>query len=126
MCLGPPQDPSNIQYGFLWAHIGWRCHNVPQRKEVKVSDLYKDTLLGWQNTLYLPLAFIMGIVLPVYVCDYFWNDLWVSLFENGIVIDSMISAGWYLLCCIRKNRNWPTLALLDTEFVSFGGHPALF
>ena len=59
-------DPYNIQRGFLWAHIGWLL--VMEHKDrtdfSNVRDLLADPWIRFQDRFYIPIALVMGFVVP--------------------------------------------------------------
>ncbi len=61
-------DPYDITKGFWHAHIGWILFKLdaePPRDNV--PDLEKDLLLRWQDRGFVPLAIVIGFVLPAFV-----------------------------------------------------------
>ncbi len=60
------KDPYNIQRGFFWAHVGWLL--VTEHKEQtdysNVRDLAADPWIRFQHRFYLPIAVLMGFVVP--------------------------------------------------------------
>ncbi|XP_033333624.2 acyl-CoA desaturase 1 [Megalopta genalis] len=92
-------DPHNSNRGFFFAHIGWvmkKRHPLLRQKlrEVDWSELKKDKLLMFQYNYYLPLYFLCGVILPVSVPVYFWNETLLNsyfvtyLLPYGIVLHS--------------------------------------
>jgi len=66
-------DPYDISKGFFWAHIGWLLFKLtPEQPMDNVSDLRRDKLVMWQHQWCIPIAFILGLGLPV-ILGYFWN-----------------------------------------------------
>ncbi len=68
-------DPYNSSRGFLWSHIGWmifksKFHPGPS----DVSDLRRDQLIQWQHRHYLVLLVIFGLVLPIAVAGFLFDD----------------------------------------------------
>lgn len=79
-------DPHNSQRGFFFSHMGWlmvKKNPVLRRmqKEVDVSDLKSEPLIMFQHDYFIPLYMVIGILIPVGVPMYFWNEtLWSALF----------------------------------------------
>lgn len=61
-------DPYDISKGFFHAHIGWILFRYPPDTSlVWAKDLQKDRLVVWQHRYYVPLAILVGFVLPTYL-----------------------------------------------------------
>ncbi len=58
------QDPYNIKQGGWYAHMGWIFHKTKNVNFDNVKDLMMDPLIMWQKKYYLPIAIIVGSVLP--------------------------------------------------------------
>ncbi|HLQ37662.1 MAG TPA: fatty acid desaturase [Planctomycetota bacterium] len=67
------QDPYNIQKGFWWAHIGWVLFKSPPSDPRLVKDLQRGVLLRLQHRYYIPLAFLMGALVPAAIGTA-WGD----------------------------------------------------
>lgn len=78
-------DPHNSNRGWFFAHIGWllqRKHPkvIEMGRKLDLSDLYADPVLRFQKRHYMPLALTLGLILPVAVCHYYFDQsLWDSL-----------------------------------------------
>ncbi len=58
-------DPYDITKGFLWAHIGWILFKLrPEAPVDNVNDLWKDRMIVWQHKYSIPIAVIVGLLLP--------------------------------------------------------------
>ncbi|MFT4586753.1 MAG: stearoyl-CoA desaturase (delta-9 desaturase) [Limisphaerales bacterium] len=67
------EDPYDITKGFFHAHIGWILFRINERTPLTwVKDLQKDELVVWQHKYYLPVAILVGFVLPT-VLGGLWN-----------------------------------------------------
>lgn len=63
-----PDDPYNINQGFLWAHIGWLVmEDNPNFKDQWAQDLAKDRLVQFQHRYYFLLVLLIGIGLPTLI-----------------------------------------------------------
>jgi len=78
------KDPTNINRGFLHAHIGWSLTQSSIGSEIDVSDLEKDYLARLQQKQYYILAPLCGLVLPALIASL-WGDFWGGFFYAGIV-----------------------------------------
>ena len=59
------EDPYDISKGFFHAHIGWILfRHPPDTSLVWAKDLQKDQLVVWQHRYYVPVAILVGFVLP--------------------------------------------------------------
>ena len=69
-----PKDPYSIQRGFWWAHIGWVLFKAQDPTDLRVvNDLWADPLVRFQHRFYVPLAFIMGCLVPG-ALGLLWGD----------------------------------------------------
>ena len=58
-------DPYDITKGFWHAHIGWILFKLdPEPPLDNVADLRKDRLVLWQDRYYVPIAVVVGFLLP--------------------------------------------------------------
>jgi len=84
-------DPYNINRGFMYAHMGWLLKKRDRRRvKADISDLKKDSFLVWQHENYVPLAFFVGIILPMLVCGVCWGDWRGGFFIAGVFARVMI------------------------------------
>ncbi len=84
------EDPHNIREGFFWVYWGWVVHHdQPSRNQFTVRDLEKDKLIMWQHQYYLPIALLMGLVLPALLGAVLSNALGGLLW--GGVLRTVIS-----------------------------------
>lgn len=68
------KDPYNINQGFWYAHIGWLMLLDKNKRDFSnVADLAADPLLSFQNRFFVPLAVIMGFILPTGIAAL-WGD----------------------------------------------------
>ena len=59
------EDPYDISQGFWYAHMGWILFKVdPEPPMDNVADLRKDPLVSFQDRFYIPIAVILGFVIP--------------------------------------------------------------
>ncbi|MEO6875314.1 MAG: fatty acid desaturase [Opitutaceae bacterium] len=59
------EDPYDISQGFWYAHIGWILFKLdPEAPLDNVADLRKDPLVRFQFNFYVPIAILVGFVLP--------------------------------------------------------------
>ncbi len=68
------EDPYNISKGFWWAHIGWVLFRDGRGTDYSgVKDLSADPLVRFQHRFYVPLAVLMGAVIP-FALGSLWGD----------------------------------------------------
>ncbi|KAL7027394.1 hypothetical protein ACKWTF_005426 [Chironomus riparius] len=89
-------DPYNSRRGFFFSHVGWlMCKKHPevirQGKKVDMSDLENDPWLVTQKKYYIPLAFVLNFVVPVYLgilCGESFTTVWNrNLFRYIIILN---------------------------------------
>ncbi|XP_053991105.1 acyl-CoA Delta-9 desaturase-like isoform X1 [Hylaeus volcanicus] len=79
-------DPHNSNRGFFFSHMGWLMMKkhplvLKKQREIDVSHLRADKLVMFQYRYFLPLYFLVGVLFPVAVPMYFWNEtFWCSFF----------------------------------------------
>ncbi|KAI1283806.1 Stearoyl-CoA desaturase 5 [Halotydeus destructor] len=78
-------DPHNPSRGFLFAHIGWlyrprHPEMVTRSKTLDYSDLLQDPVVKFQLDNYPLLFFVFGIVVPIALPVYMWNETWFGSF----------------------------------------------
>ncbi|EFN85122.1 (11Z)-hexadec-11-enoyl-CoA conjugase [Harpegnathos saltator] len=79
-------DPHNATRGFFFSHIGWLLvlrHPLvlEKQRQVDMSDVTSDKLFMFQYRYFLQIYFVLGVLFPVSVPMYFWNEtLWSSFF----------------------------------------------
>ncbi len=59
-------DPYNIKRGGFYAHMGWIFYKS-QRNRDNVSDLQNDPLVVWQERYYIPIAVVVGFLIPALI-----------------------------------------------------------
>lgn len=93
------KDPYNINQGFWYAHIGWLIFLDTSKRDFKnVSDLAEDPLVRFQHRFFVPLAIVMGFLLPAAIAS-FWGDFWGGLIIAGAL---RICVNQHLTFCINS------------------------
>ena len=92
------QDPYNIRRGFFFAHVGWifLADDCPGMRLVK--DLEKDPLVRFQDRYYVPLAILMGAVLPASL-GLIWGDPLGALLVAGFL---RLAVQWHATFCVNS------------------------
>lgn len=69
-------DPYSVRHGFWWAHIGWVISQGTALPEVppQTRDLESDVLVRLQARLWMPLAVVVGGLLPAAI-GALWSDV---------------------------------------------------
>lgn len=80
------EDPYNIQKGFFWAHVGWVLMKEAPTDFARVPDLARDPLVRFQYRFYVPLAAVVGWILPALI-GAAWGD----------PLGALMLAGWVRL-----------------------------
>lgn len=89
-------DHTNINRGFFFAHIG-HCmlelhpHVVEARTMVDTRDLQADPVVKFQHNYYLILFAILGVIFPVMIPVYFWNETLSSSILVAVVLRLFIT-----------------------------------
>ena len=79
------RDPYSIQKGFWYAHFGWLLVLDPTRRDFKnVEDLMADPILRFQHKYYIPLALLVGLVLPMAI-GALWGNALAGLIVAGFL-----------------------------------------
>src|ERR1035437_10212169 len=62
------EDPYDISQGFWYAHMGWILFKLdPEPPLDNVADLRKDPLVRFQADYYVPLAILIGFLIPAFL-----------------------------------------------------------
>lgn len=68
------KDPYNINQGFWYAHMGWLLIlDKNKRNFENVADLTPDPLLQFQHRFFVPIAVLIGFILPTSLAAL-WGD----------------------------------------------------
>jgi len=90
-------DPYNIQRGFFFAHMGWIFIQRPANiSPDNVGDLLQNPLVRWQHRSYVPIAILVGGVLPL-VVGYFLGDAWGCFLLAGVTRTVIIHHSTFLI-----------------------------
>lgn len=93
------KDPYNIKQGFWHAHIGWLIFlDTSKRDFNNVKDLCADPLVRFQNRFFVPVAIMMGFILPMGIASL-WHDPWGGLLIAGAL---RITINQHLTFCINS------------------------
>jgi stearoyl-CoA desaturase (delta-9 desaturase) len=93
------KDPYNINQGFWHAHIGWLIFLDTSKRDFKnVKDLSDDPLVLWQHRFFVPIAIVMGFILPAVIAS-FWGDFWGGFIIAGAL---RIVLNQHLTFCINS------------------------
>lgn len=76
------KDPYAITNGFWYAHMGWMLRQDPETPPRNCPDLEKDRWIVFQDKYYVPLAILIGFVLPM-LLGAAMGDLWGGLLIMG-------------------------------------------
>jgi len=93
------KDPYNAKRGFWWSHIGWVFFDGDRPEhDDRVKDLRDDRLVMWQHKLYVPLAFLMGALLPM-ALGLAWGDPIGALLVAGFL---RLTLQWHMTFSINS------------------------
>lgn len=76
----PVHDPYAATRGLLWSHMGWIFFKprYDRLKVIEQDDLRSDPVVRFQHKYYVPLALLIGFVLPP-VAGWLWGDPYALL-----------------------------------------------
>jgi stearoyl-CoA desaturase (delta-9 desaturase) len=78
-------DPYSVKVGFLWSHIGWVLYQPTHFTDPdQVRDLHADRLVMIQHRYYVPIALMMGAVVPG-LLGLIWGDPIGALLVAGFL-----------------------------------------
>lgn len=99
-------DPYDITKGFFHAHIGWILfRRGPDTPLTWVRDLQKDRLVVFQHKYYVPLAILVGFILPTAV-GLAWGG-WQSALGAFLMAGVMrIVFVHHMTFCINSLCHW--------------------
>ncbi|KAF8554363.1 hypothetical protein OG21DRAFT_1597383 [Imleria badia] len=112
----PVHDPYAATRGFFYSHMGWiffkprygRINTVDQ------EDLVSDPLVRFQHKFYVPMAFILGFVVPVSL-GYSWGDPVGGFIYGGLVTRLAI---WHATFLVNSLAHWNGLQPYSDEDTS--------
>ncbi|MDX2082241.1 MAG: fatty acid desaturase [Terrimicrobiaceae bacterium] len=99
-------DPYDISKGFFHAHIGWLLFRTgPDTPLTWVRDLQKDRLAWWQHEYYVPIALVMGFVVPA-ALGLIWGGPVAAL--GGFLIAGVARVVFvhHMTFCINSLCHW--------------------
>src|SRR5262245_34081675 len=77
-------DPYDARRGLWWSHIGWLLQFNRVVDHANVTDLANDPLIAFQHRFYVPLAIVMGAVVPALIAGV-WQDALGGLLWGGCI-----------------------------------------
>jgi stearoyl-CoA desaturase (delta-9 desaturase) len=79
------KDPYSINKGFWYAHIGWLLVLDHKKRDFSnVEELAADPILKYQHKFYVPLAIVMGLIMPMGIAAL-WGDALGGLIIAGFL-----------------------------------------
>jgi stearoyl-CoA desaturase (Delta-9 desaturase) len=116
------RDPYSINKGFWYAHIGWIfVLDDSKRNYDNVKDLSDDWMCRFQHKFYVPLAILMGYILPILI-----TCIWGTFLEGLCVAALRIVALEQFTFCINSvchffgKKTYPsTQTARDNWFAAF-------
>jgi len=86
------KDPYNRRRGFFYAHMGWLFRRESPTNYQRIPHFLKnDRLVMLQHKVYVPLAILVSIVIPVALCG--WGGL---LLVGGVRIVATHHTTWFI------------------------------
>ncbi|KAB8256230.1 hypothetical protein BDV32DRAFT_141422 [Aspergillus pseudonomiae] len=99
------RDPYNAKRGLFYSHVGWLLMRNGEQTwgKVDLSDLKEDPIVVWQQRYYVAIAAITGLILPVSVAHFGWDDL-----RGGLVYATCFRLvwTWHVTFCINSLAHW--------------------
>ncbi|XP_023224112.1 acyl-CoA desaturase-like [Centruroides sculpturatus] len=79
-------DPHNASRGFFFSHVGWlmvRKHPevIKKGENVYFDDILSDPVVRIQKRFYIPLAFLLGFVIPICLPILCWQEASLSSYH---------------------------------------------
>ena len=114
-------DPYNAKRGFWFSHMGWIFYKQHYTKlpSIDISDLTRDSgknntckfdftsfafvVVRFQHQHYVPLALMLGFILPTFIAWCLWDDA-LGGFLYGGHLAKIIS--WHTTFCINSFAHW--------------------
>jgi stearoyl-CoA desaturase (delta-9 desaturase) len=99
------KDPYSVRKGLLYAHIGWLVlkQNPKHLGRADVSDLDKDPIVIWQHKYYIPVALVMGFILPCCVAGLGWDDWKGGFVYAGVLRAFTVQQSTF---CVNSVAHW--------------------
>ncbi|KZT62669.1 hypothetical protein CALCODRAFT_548885 [Calocera cornea HHB12733] len=103
----PEHDPYAASLGLLYSHMGWIFWkpNYDRLVLVEKGDLERDPVVRFQHKYYLPLAVLVGFVLPTVIAAT-WGDALGGFIWGGVIARLII---WHNTFAINSFAHWEGL-----------------
>lgn len=100
------EDPYDISKGLFHAHIGWLLFRMgPDTPLTWVRDLQKDRMVMFQHRYFVPLAILMGFVVPTAI-GYLWNG-WIGALGGFLILGAArVVCVHHVTFCINSLCHW--------------------
>lgn len=96
-------DPYDIRRGFWWAHVGWVLAKEKRPVDYSsVEDLQRDPFVRFQHRYYVPLAWLMGAIVPL-ALGLTWGDPIGALLVAGFL---RIVLQWHATFSVNSFAHW--------------------
>ncbi|XP_050307654.1 acyl-CoA Delta-9 desaturase-like [Anthonomus grandis grandis] len=121
-------DPHNAKRGFFFSHMGWLLCRKHEQVRIKgqgvdMSDLYADPLLRFQHKFYIPLVWMICIIIPTWIPIHFWGETYRNaFFLNMFRYIGFLNATWLVNSAAHLYGNKPYDKYINPAenwFVSF-------
>ncbi|KAI9569458.1 hypothetical protein HD554DRAFT_2020584 [Boletus coccyginus] len=112
----PVHDPYAATRGLFYSHMGWIFFK-PRYERINTvdrEDLENDPLVRFQHKYYVPIAFILGFVVPVSL-GYSWGDPVGAFIYGGLVTRLAI---WHATFLVNSLAHWNGLQPYSDEDTS--------
>lgn len=112
----PVHDPYAATRGLLWSHMGWIFFKprYDRLKVIEQDDLRSDPVVRFQHKYYVPLALLIGFVLPP-VAGWLWGDPYGAFVWGALVARVLI---WHCTFFVNSLAHWDGLQPYSDENTS--------
>ncbi|KAI5308871.1 stearoyl-CoA 9-desaturase [Ascosphaera atra] len=99
------KDPYSVRKGFWYSHMGWMVmkQNPKRIGRTDISDLNEDPVVVWQHKNFLKVVTFMGLIMPMCVAGFGWNDWWGGFIYAGILRIFIVQQATF---CVNSLAHW--------------------
>nr|XP_018908118.1 PREDICTED: stearoyl-CoA desaturase 5-like [Bemisia tabaci]XP_018908119.1 PREDICTED: stearoyl-CoA desaturase 5-like [Bemisia tabaci]XP_018908120.1 PREDICTED: stearoyl-CoA desaturase 5-like [Bemisia tabaci]XP_018908121.1 PREDICTED: stearoyl-CoA desaturase 5-like [Bemisia tabaci]XP_018908122.1 PREDICTED: stearoyl-CoA desaturase 5-like [Bemisia tabaci]XP_018908123.1 PREDICTED: stearoyl-CoA desaturase 5-like [Bemisia tabaci] len=84
-------DPHNSKRGFFFSHVGWLMMKkhpmvIEKGRTIDMTDMSSDPFVMFQKRFYKSLFTLFGVLIPVAVPWYLWNETLFNCFIIALIV----------------------------------------